>query len=358
MSEHPPLAAETLSRIAFLGDSITDGDTYPQLVRDSLAASKGIAVTSINAGIGGNTMAEMLARVRRDVLDHNPTLVTVSSGGNDAARGVTPEHYEAAMRETVAVLQAWGLPVILLTPCARKKDHPVHHVSDEYEAAVRRIAAEFDLRIAEVRRRMHAESEAGISQYSLDGHPGYQGQRSIAGAVMDALGYGDVPVVERVNAVMPDGIVRDWRVRPLAESEKDISDQAVAAIRPDNSWTSISVPISQTDYSVEDFDSLAWLDDARQRGMVIQLKKHAGDGAAFVSVATLTEPVPRQSILQTGAEVKSVWLNGEKMMVNEWTRGWHIGRDRTPISLRAGENVLVVESGENFWIRVADKPLW
>ncbi len=39
--------------------------------------------TVINAGIGGNTTTEMLARLQRDVLDHRPDLVVLMAGTND-----------------------------------------------------------------------------------------------------------------------------------------------------------------------------------------------------------------------------------------------------------------------------------
>ena len=87
-------AAGAPLRIAFLGDSITDGYTYPQLVRDSLAKSRKIDVVAINAGIGGDTMHGMETRLERDVLDHHPDLVTISAGANDSGHGVTAEDYE------------------------------------------------------------------------------------------------------------------------------------------------------------------------------------------------------------------------------------------------------------------------
>src|SRR6266550_5310454 len=73
-------SAAAAERIVFLGDSITDGDTYPQLVRQALAeAGKNVPIC-INAGIGGDTAAGMLKRLDRDVFSRKPTLVTLSAG--------------------------------------------------------------------------------------------------------------------------------------------------------------------------------------------------------------------------------------------------------------------------------------
>lgn len=360
-TETPAVAAlpeSDLKRIAFLGDSITDGYTYPQLVRDSLAKSKHISAVAINAGIGGDTMPAMFSRVQRDVLDHNPTLVTISSGGNDAARGVTAAEYEAAMRQTVAVLQINNIPVILLTPCGRQARHPINSIIDEYEAAVRRIASDCNLRIAEVGRQMSADAVAGKRQHSLDGHPGYTGQKSIARAVLDAMGFADVPVVDRVDAVMDKDVIREWRIRPVGESEQPLTDDEVSKLIPDDSWSSVTLPFRQTDYSDSDFESLAWIDDLRQEGMAVQLAKNVATGKRFVSVSTISEGHARTAILQTGAEVIAVWLNGRKVFVNEWLHGWHFGRDATEVTLNAGSNILVVESGENFWVRLGSEPIW
>ncbi|MBN8526974.1 MAG: hypothetical protein J0M02_16695, partial [Planctomycetes bacterium] len=49
----------------------------------STSQSDAIMTTVINAGIGGNTTTEMLARLQRDVLAHRPDLVVLMAGTND-----------------------------------------------------------------------------------------------------------------------------------------------------------------------------------------------------------------------------------------------------------------------------------
>jgi lysophospholipase L1-like esterase len=76
--------------------------------------------TVINAGIGGNTTTEMLARLQRDVLDHRPDLVVLMAGTNDCCNSakladpaVTAANY-AALADAI-------LPhsrLILVTPPA------------------------------------------------------------------------------------------------------------------------------------------------------------------------------------------------------------------------------------------------
>src|SRR5579884_287728 len=77
------IAPSIFARTAFLGDSITDGNTYPCLVCDALNDAGIGKMTVINAGIGGDTVHGMRLRLERDVLVFRPTLVTLSAGAND-----------------------------------------------------------------------------------------------------------------------------------------------------------------------------------------------------------------------------------------------------------------------------------
>ncbi len=349
-------AAKAPLRIAFLGDSITDGYTYPQLVRDSLAKSRKIDVVAINAGIGGDTMHGMQARLQRDVLDHHPDLVTISAGANDAGHGVTAEDYEKAMRAAVDAILAKHVKVILLTPVWWPHKNP--NRMDQYEQVIRKIAAEKKLPIAEVTRYMAADAAAGHPQHAQDGHPNYTGQRMMARAVLTAMGHADVPVVERVNAVLDPNVVRDWSFRTVDKSERPLTEATVVAVAADASWKVIHVPLEKTEFSVQDWQSLAWLDDFRKEGMAIQLDVNVGRAEKFIGLAKLSSDREKSVFIQTGGEVSVAWLNGKQVCKNDGLCGWHPGRDATPVTLRAGTNTLIVETGRNCWIRVNDKPLW
>ena len=60
-------------RIVCLGDSITDGNTYPLLIRQAIKASGKPVPLFLNAGIGGDTAAGMLSRLETDVIARRPT---------------------------------------------------------------------------------------------------------------------------------------------------------------------------------------------------------------------------------------------------------------------------------------------
>ena len=73
-------------RVVFLGDSITVLHTWTRLVELSVRLRHPEwAVTFINAGVGGNTVEDALERLDVDVLAHQPTVVFVNFGMNDAS---------------------------------------------------------------------------------------------------------------------------------------------------------------------------------------------------------------------------------------------------------------------------------
>jgi lysophospholipase L1-like esterase len=73
-------------RAVFLGDSITVLHTWTRLVEASVRLRHPEwKLTFINAGVGGNTVADALDRLDVDVLVHQPTVVFVNFGMNDAS---------------------------------------------------------------------------------------------------------------------------------------------------------------------------------------------------------------------------------------------------------------------------------
>jgi len=77
--------------IVALGDSMTEckaiasARRWPALLQRRLnRAFPGRRFVVINAGVGGNTSREGLARLERDALAHRPDLTLVEFGGNDA----------------------------------------------------------------------------------------------------------------------------------------------------------------------------------------------------------------------------------------------------------------------------------
>ena len=87
-------------RVVFFGDSITTQHTWTRDVEAYVKLRRPEwSVTFINAGVGGNTAADGLARMDVDVFAHRPTLVLVNFGMNDA--GFPPGTDGAAFEKNV-----------------------------------------------------------------------------------------------------------------------------------------------------------------------------------------------------------------------------------------------------------------
>ena len=119
LTEHGPIV------IVALGDSVTHGmfdrdcadheSVYHNRLRQMLNAYKPyIPVCVINAGIGGTTAKQALARLERDVLSHHPDLVTVCFGLNDVNYPL--DEYIDSMREILVRCRETVENVIVVTP--------------------------------------------------------------------------------------------------------------------------------------------------------------------------------------------------------------------------------------------------
>lgn len=111
------------ARVVCLGDSVT-GLYYHTGGRRAYTDMLGIAlersvpnakVTMINAGISGNSTVDGLNRIERDVLQHEPDLVTVMFGLNDMTR-VPLDQFRANLITIVTRCWAAGAEVVLSTP--------------------------------------------------------------------------------------------------------------------------------------------------------------------------------------------------------------------------------------------------
>jgi lysophospholipase L1-like esterase/predicted esterase len=110
-------------KIVCLGDSVTGvyyhtggRRAYPEMLEVAIRKAMSKAnVQVINAGISGHTTTEGLARLERDVLMHQPDLVTISFGLNDMSR-LSEEQYRANLESLVTRARAANVNVVLCTP--------------------------------------------------------------------------------------------------------------------------------------------------------------------------------------------------------------------------------------------------
>lgn len=367
-----PLLSKQAQRIVCLGDSITDGCTYPQIVMQALREAGRPAPPFICAGVASDTAPQMAARLEKTVLAFRPTLVTFSAGTNDALRGVTPAQYEQALREISAKVKAHGGSMLLLTPCiicpgkgadaaAKAEAEAAERAIAQYVEAIRKVAADEGYPVAETNALMQAARREGKELMAEDGiHPNYLGQSLMARSILDARGCGDVPLPREFRPALFPGVVREWKMRlaPLDAQKKPrrLTEETVRQLAPDASWKTYTLPdpVPPGKPSAED-----WWEQERRNGFGLRIHDVVGKGLVQ-AVALIECPKPKEAVINTGVGIASVWLNGVKLHEQgaAWT-GFHAGKERLPASLRRGRNEIVAElDGPQFFLSVTDKLAW
>jgi len=100
-------------KIVCFGDSLTHGTgasggkDYPSQL------SKMISGPVINAGVPGDTTADALQRLERDVLEYSPDIVLITLGGNDLKNGIAKDVAFENLRVIVESIQEQGAHVII-----------------------------------------------------------------------------------------------------------------------------------------------------------------------------------------------------------------------------------------------------
>jgi lysophospholipase L1-like esterase len=112
---------------AFIGDSMMDNRHFSAnasfaVLVGGLLESLGLG-PYVNAGIGGNTAAQGLARYERDVLSKGPVRVVLSFGSNDVSNGVPLETIAGQFEQLIDGAKGVGAEVLvgLALPVVRER---------------------------------------------------------------------------------------------------------------------------------------------------------------------------------------------------------------------------------------------
>ncbi|MDM0013602.1 arylesterase [Variovorax sp. J22P168] len=118
----PAASAATTGKppvILVLGDSLSAeyglkrGEGWVPLLDKRLAEQK-VPATLVNASISGDTTAGGRARLPRLLEQHQPSLVVIELGGNDALRGLPLAGTEDNLLQMTKAVQATGAQVLLV----------------------------------------------------------------------------------------------------------------------------------------------------------------------------------------------------------------------------------------------------
>lgn len=172
-AEETPSALKKGDRIVFLGDSITQAGVKPQgyvtkLSEAIKAAHPDLGIETFGAGISGNKVPNLQARLDKDVLAKKPTLVFIYIGINDVwhwkmdkegkllGGGTTKEIFESGLKDIIAKINAVGARVILCTPSVIGEKHDGSNERDamleEYSAISRKVASDTNSQLVDLRK--------------------------------------------------------------------------------------------------------------------------------------------------------------------------------------------------------------
>ena len=207
-------------RVVFLGDSITEQRIYTTYLETYLLTRFPTWNLQFrNAGWGGDTSwlrtrgVPPRQALQRDVLDLNPTVVTIDFGMNDAGYGgfrqdLFTQHING-LRDIVDGLKAAGVRPIILTASAVEKREPgddlvgYNQTLERFAAGDRELAAREHIPfadqlhpfIAAINRLRAAHPDARLSGDVV--HPGPPGQLMMADFILTGLNA--PPVVSSVS---------------------------------------------------------------------------------------------------------------------------------------------------------------
>ena len=196
------------SKVIFLGDSITKAGVqrngYVSLIQSEIKNKfPNQEIEIVGAGIGGNRVPDLQKRLKRDVLDKNPTHVVIYIGINDVwhsqnGRGTSKTDFESGLRDIIKQINDGGAKVMLCTPSVigEKTDgtNPLDTMLDEYSAISREVAQSTDSQLLDLRKAFIAhlkKQNVGNKEKGVltgDGvHLNAKGNQFVAAQMLGAL---------------------------------------------------------------------------------------------------------------------------------------------------------------------------
>ena len=195
-------------KILFYGDSITDmgrnreinyasgyGIGYVNSIASTLKYEDPTKYEIVNRGISGNRVVDLYARIKADVWNHNPDVISVLIGINDiwheiyGANGVDLERFEIVYRMMIEDTRK-RLPNVKFILCepfvlkgsATEEKYEEFCEVKKYAAVIEKLAAEYGVPFVALQKKFDEAAEKhGAVHYLYDGvHPDIAGGKLIA----------------------------------------------------------------------------------------------------------------------------------------------------------------------------------
>ena len=207
------------SKIIMIGDSVTDagrtqpvgeglfdpmGRGYVNMVDALIGATyPERKIRLINMGNSGNTVRDLEARWKRDVLDMRPDWLSIMIGINDVWRqfdsplrpeqSVPLNEYEVVLRRIIELEAPTLKGLVLMTPfyIEDRPEDAMRRRMDEYGAVVRRLATDYEAIFVDTQAAFDAALEhyypASLAWDRI--HPNQIGHAILAKVFLNAVGF-------------------------------------------------------------------------------------------------------------------------------------------------------------------------
>jgi lysophospholipase L1-like esterase len=153
-------------RVVFLGDSITEAGAGPKgyvtLLQNEIQKRNADAKFEIiGAGVSGNKVPDLQARLEKDVLARKPHVVVIYIGINDvwhsqSGKGTPQDAFESGLYDVIGRIQKAGARVILCTPSVigEKTDgsNPLDKMLETYAEISRNVAKKSAVTLIDLRK--------------------------------------------------------------------------------------------------------------------------------------------------------------------------------------------------------------
>ncbi len=328
-----PEALKGISRLAFFGDSLTDGSDFPEYIINTLNKTyPGHNFSFVNAGVCGNKAYDLVDRLDRDILSQKPDLTLILIGTNDSGFGADhATQFKAELMYLARRLKAAGSKVAFIS-LTSSTDPEKAAKFEPYAKVIQEVVKEEQTMFVDALSLFQKRQSEGTEMYYSkgDAHHSLEGFRGMARAILNTLG-----VPESVEMVLtiapPANVITNWEesgaITNKAPSPADVKE-----------WTTYDYTkwIDTKDWS---FKPLA------QRGGWFSLQ---GDTKGKTAFARTTYVAPKDGLyeLQLGGGVPTiVWVNGKKVYTLPKTNGYHPNAMRTPVLLKKGKNEIIMTTG-------------
>jgi hypothetical protein len=220
------------------------------------------------------------------------------------------------------------------------------------------LAAERGLRLADVDAHIRGRIEDVTTLLTNNGAGlNFDGERELAAAELSAFGQPNAVVPTSLNLSLFPGVVRHWRYRTRP---KDVwlDAETVGQVRPDDSWTSLSLP-QPVDPLLARVPDRGFSGSCRDRTIGFATDLYCDPKLNLEAATTIDSETERDAFLNVGGSVARVWLNDVKVFDDQarWV-GWHAGKERIAVHLKRGGNRVVVECYNCFFLSVTDVRDW